>query len=127
MARPSKFTEETRQAIIDNLSIGATYKDASEAAGIHYNTFLHWLERGEQAKRGKFKEFLCAVEQAKADARLNYTKTIAAAAEKGDWRAALEYLKRRDRENWGDGTEVSGGSNEIVIRYADDDNPTEAP
>lgn len=106
VGRPSKFYPDVAKAIIDNLSIGATYKDASEAAGVSYYTFLNWLEKGEKAKSGKYYEFFKAVERAKATARLNYTKTIAGAAAKGDWRAALEYLKRHDPESWGDSSKL---------------------
>jgi hypothetical protein len=79
------------------------------------------MTRGEQAKSGPFFEFFHACDIAEHNARLNYTFTIAKAAQDGDWRAALEYLKRRDPANWSDNTPVAGGENkiEVVVRYAD--------
>ena len=120
MPRPTKLTPETSEAILTALSIGATYKDAAEAAGVEYATFNNWMQTGEQAKSGKFFEFFYAVRQTEARARLKYLSQIAKASEK-DWRAALEYLKRRDRPNWGDNVDVTSGGEkmEIVVRYAD--------
>jgi hypothetical protein len=113
MARPTKLTPETSQAILDALAIGATYKDAAEAAGVAYDTFNNWMQMGESAKSGQFFEFFQSVRQAQADARLKYLSTIAKAAKDGDWRAALEYLKRRDRANWGDNLDLTSKGEEI--------------
>jgi hypothetical protein len=115
MARPTKLTPETQDAIIKALSIGATYKDAAEAAGVWYTTFLGWMKQGEEAKSGKFYEFYELVKRTEAQARNNYLATIAKAANTGDWRAALEYLKRRDRANWGDNVDVTSKNQSIQI------------
>jgi predicted transcriptional regulator len=102
VGRPSKLHPEITAAIIQSLKIGATYRDAAEAAGIAYQTFLNWMAKGESAKSGNFKEFFDQVRRAESRARLNFTAVIAKSANDGDWRAALEFLKRRDRANWGD-------------------------
>lgn len=102
MARPTKLNLETSSAIVNALKIGATRKDAAGAAGVEYQTFLNWMETGRIAKSGMFFEFFDACAKAEHSARLKYLGTIAKAAQEGDWRAALEYLKRRDPENWGD-------------------------
>ena len=106
MGRPTKFTPEVRETIIKAIGIGATYKDAAEAAGVEYNTFNEWMKRGAASKSGEFKEFYELIRQAEAAARLKYLTTIAEAARNGDWRAALEYLKRRDRQTWGDNLSI---------------------
>jgi transposase-like protein len=127
MARPTKLTEQTQDAIIKALSIGATYKDAAEAAGVDYVTFNNWMIQGEKAKSGKFFEFFYAVKQTEAEARMYYLSVIAKAAPR-DWRAALEFLKRRDRANWGDNVDVTTGGEKlrVVIEYANNkDNPTD--
>lgn len=113
MARPTKFTPEVTETILNALKIGATYKDASEAAGVDYMTFRTWMERGEAGKK-PFNEFFEAVRKAEAQARLNYLTTIAQAAAKGDWKAAEAYLKRRDRANWGDTVDVTTGGDKIT-------------
>ena len=127
MARPSKFTSEVTETIIKALQIGATYKDAAEAAGVDYDTYNEWIKAGKAAKSGRFYEFSEAVRKAEAQARLNYLSTIAQAAAKGDWKAAEAFLKRRDRANWGDVVDVTSGGQAItlVVKYADDnDKPT---
>jgi hypothetical protein len=115
MARPTKLTPETQDAIIKALSIGATYKDAAEAAGVHYDTFNEWMKLGEEQKRGKFSEFSELVRRTEAQTRNNFVYTIATAANKGDWRAAEAYLKRRDRANWGDNVDVTSKNQSIQI------------
>ena len=114
MARPSKFTPEVTETIIKALQIGATYKDAAEAAGVDYDTYNNWIQEGKTAKSGKFFEFFGAVRKAEAQARLNYLSTIAQAAAKGDWKAAEAFLKRRDRANWGDAFDVTTGGDKIT-------------
>ena len=106
MARPTKLDPARQAAIVAALAIGATRKDAAEANGVAYTTFLTWVQRGEKASRGQFHEFHNAVARAEAEARLKFTQTIASAARDGDWRAAETFLKRRDRENWGDNVAV---------------------
>lgn len=113
MARPTKLTPETEKAIIDAVLHGATYKDAAEAAGIWYETFNRWMQVGQAAKAGRFNEFYQSIRQAEAQCRLNMTRVIQSAAAKGDWKAAEAYLKRRDRENWGDNLDVTSGNEQI--------------
>jgi len=120
MARPTKLTPETQDAIIKALSIGATYKDAAEAAGVAYNTFNEWMKAGEKQKRGQFREFNELVKRTEAQARNNYLATIAKAANTGDWRAALEYLKRRDRANWGDSVDLTSKNEKLEAKVSDE-------
>lgn len=125
MARPTKLNAETHNAIIKALAIGATRKDAAEAAGVDYVTFLNWLARGEQAKRGIFFEFFNAVRQTEARTRINFTTVITKAANNNDWKAALEYLKRRDRQTWGDNVDVTSGGEPLTITLKwPEDEPT---
>lgn len=101
MGRPDKLTPEAHAAIVKALAIGCTRKDAALSAGVSVITFLNWLDRGRQARNGKFFEFLKEVERSEAEARMKYTATIAKAAADGDWRAAEAFLRMRDPENWG--------------------------
>ena len=114
MARPTKFTPEVTETILKAIGMGATYKDAAEAAGVEYVTFQNWMNKGKDATSGKFLTFFNAVRREEAAARLRYLSTIAEASRKGDWRAALEYLKRRDRPNWGDGVDITSGNEKIT-------------
>ena len=44
---PHKFTEERREQIINDVSNGVPQYLASEAAGIHKDTFQEWVNRGQ--------------------------------------------------------------------------------
>lgn len=125
MARPSKFVPEVTETILKALQIGATYKDAAEAAGVDYMTFRTWIERGQEGKK-PFNEFFEAVRRTEAQARLNYLSTIAQAAAKGDWKAAEAYLKRRDRANWGDAVDVTTGGEALTIKIIKASDDTDA-
>ena len=125
MARPSKFIPEITETILKALQIGATYKDAAEAAGVDYDTFNEWIKAGREGKR-KFSEFSEAVQRTEAQARLNYLSTIAQAAAKGDWKAAEAYLKRRDRANWGDAVDVTTGGEALTIKIIKASDDTDA-
>ena len=123
MGRPTKLNEDTHKAIVDALTIGATRKDAALSAGVVYTTFLTWMQKGEKAKSGRYHDFNNACRIAEGTARLNFTAVIAKAANSGDWRAAMEYLKRRDRDNWSERQEITGADGselEIKLTWGDE-------
>lgn len=106
MGRPTKLTPEAHAQIVKALTAGATRTDAAQSAGVHYESFLNWMEVGRKAKSGKFFEFFCAVTGAESEVRISLANALAVAG-KTDWRAAAEYLKRRDRANWGDAIQAN--------------------
>lgn len=120
MGRPSKLTPEAQAAIVDAVLHGCTYSDAAEAAGVDYQTFNNWMLTGKDKKSGKYFEFFEAVNKANAECAKNFTRVIQSAAAKGDWKAALEWLKRRRRPEWGDNVDVTSGNEriEFVIKPA---------
>ena len=112
MARPSKLTPEIHVKIVEAILYGASYKDAAESVGVVYDTFNNWMLAGKEAKNGKFYEFFEAVSKANAECAVNFTRVLQTNAAKGDWKAALEWLKRRRPAEWGDSSRVdltSGG------------------
>ncbi len=115
MARPTKFTPEVTDTIIKAVSIGATYKDAAEAAGVDYDTFNEWMKAGRTGKR-RFSEFSEAIARAEANARNNYLSTIAQAAAKGDWKAAAWWLSHRARGDYGDNVDVTSKGNALTVQ-----------
>lgn len=116
MGRPSKLTPETQAAIVDAILHGCTYSDAAGAAGVDYNTFNEWRKKGEASTSGKYREFNEAIDRANAQCAANFTRIIQTAAAKGDWKAALEWLKRRRRNEWGDNLDVTTNNEKIEIR-----------
>ena len=93
MARPTKYNEEKAAQIATLLRSGCTRKDAVGSIGIDYTTFLRWIEHNPS--------FANLVTSAEAFAAVKMTTILTKAAD-GDWRAALEWLKRRKRDEWGD-------------------------
>jgi hypothetical protein len=123
MARPTKLTPEVQETICKAIRIGATYQAAAEAAGVGYSTFNAWMKY-EQPKYQKFRE---AVERANADAQLDLLAKVQTFGDK-DWRANTWILEHRFKQDYGQTVDVTTKGeaiNEIIIRYADSDNPPE--
>ncbi len=113
MSRPSKLTPERIKIILDAIGIGASYADAAFAAGIDYDTLNNWINKGKTATKGEYFELIGKIRQEEAAATLRHLAVINNAAAKGDWKASLEWLKRRRRGEWGDNVDVTSGGKEI--------------
>jgi transposase-like protein len=107
--RPSKLTPETIKTLTDAIGLGASYVDACKAAGIDYSTFAKWRQKADEQTKGEFFEFFNALAVEEAAATLRHLAVINNAAAKGDWKASLEWLKRRRRGEWGDNVDVTSG------------------
>lgn len=94
MARPSKFTDETRKKLIQALSIGCTYELAAKYAGIHEATFYSWLTKGREGHPG-FLKFYEDAKKAEAICATGALGVIVQSAREGDWKAAAWFLERR--------------------------------
>jgi len=114
--RPSKMNQEVCEIICGNIELGMPYKQACEAAGITYNTFLSWKAKGERAlaelspsKRSITEEncvnFLDMVSKAVAEGMKHNLELIRKSAEgsdehKPDWKAAAFVLKNRHPDDF---------------------------
>lgn len=85
--RPTKLTKKVRDVIIEGLEVGMTYEHAAKRAGVTYDTFRNWRNRGEelavivdQAENDTeltdddflFLSFFKAVEAANSEAQFNH-------------------------------------------------------
>ena len=93
MARPSKYTPEAVDRIVEALEQGATYEAAAAHAGVHYDTLNEW--------RKGIPEFSEALKGAEAKAELHWLDQIETAAAEGAWQAAAWRLERRYPARWG--------------------------
>ncbi len=93
MGRPTKYNERRAGRACDLLRLGCTRKASAAGAGVAFTTFLRW-ERS-------FAPFATALARAEAECAVQMTLAIIHAAEGGDWRAALAWLKAMRREDWG--------------------------
>ena len=97
--RPSKLTTDIQDKICNLIRAGHYFSTAAAAAGIHEATFHEWKAKGEVAKSGPFREFWLAVKEAESQSELLLVDKI---LKEGGPKGALEILKRRFPERWGD-------------------------
>jgi transposase len=93
VARPTKYTPERAQQIVDALTAGNTRRAAAAAAGVSEDSLERWL--------GRFAGFAGAIQKAEAEAELDHVGTIQAAAANGSWQASAWWLERRRSDDWG--------------------------
>lgn len=101
-SRPTKFTRETVDRLLEAVRAGLPYHLAAEAAGISYDTFNEWHQgrfpRG--ADKALKSEFSDALTRAKGESALTLMQIIRTAAPE-DWRAAAWILERRFPKDFG--------------------------
>ena len=61
----SKFTAETRGALVERTAAGVSLPDACRALELREQTVKSWLQRGRQESNGPFAEFVAAIEDAR--------------------------------------------------------------
>jgi hypothetical protein len=102
---------------MEALRAGNTRRAACSYAGIDQDTFGNWLKR--------FPDFSDAIEKAESDAEVRNVAIIQKSAQT-TWQAAAWWLERKRKADWALRTEMTGpsGSNlEVVVRFADEDQP----
>lgn len=72
----SKLTPETCSKICEALEKGHSIRGACGYANISEVTYHNWYNRGKEAKSGKYKQFVCDVDQAKAKATCKVEEVI---------------------------------------------------
>ena len=81
---------------------------AAVYAGIGERTFYRWMELGEGAKAGRYRQFWQAVKAAEGEAEVRAAAIIQKKMT-GDWRAAMTYLERKHPKRWGRRVDVTSG------------------
>lgn len=98
--RPDKLTDEIQKKITQAIQVGSFIETAAQYAGISKVTLYSWLDKGNKQERGKYRDFLNAVEQAFAMATVADLAKISEAASH-DWRAAAWRLEKREKKLYG--------------------------
>ena len=93
----TKFNEETCNCLVDNYSKGLTITDCANIAGIDRRTVHRWIEKGEKARSGKYKQFYLEMQKAKSKFKEHHLRKI---AEAKDWRASQYLLQVTDSETY---------------------------
>jgi transposase len=99
MGRPTKLTPEVKDRLLSALRAGNYLEPACVYAGISYQTFLNWKERGEREGRGPYFEFLEAINKAMADAEIRAVAQWQQAMPE-NWQAVRDFLDRRHPDRW---------------------------
>lgn len=101
LGRPT-ILHEAGPKIVAALRHGADRAAAAGYAGVPYGTVRSWLSRGH-AGQEPYASFATDVETAEAEAAVRMAKVVFDAAHVDhEYRAALEWLKRRRSDLWGD-------------------------
>lgn len=116
--RPTKISAEIQAEIVKYIKIGCYVETAVSCVGLAKGTFYDWMQKGQRQKRGPFRNFYLAVDQAIAEseardiARLDqlvigvpakYDEGGKKIREEvpGDWRGIAWRLERRHPKKWG--------------------------
>lgn len=108
MGRPPKISPDLIRRIADTVRKGNYLDTAARLHGVSRVSFHEWMKRGHAQKRGLYRDFLNAMEQAQAEADTIDHEFIRNASGK-DWKAAAEHLRLRNQGRYGRSrVEVSG-------------------
>lgn len=106
MGRPTKFSEERAQAMLEALRGGNYIETAASYAGIDDSTYRRWLQREEP----EFRAFRAAVKKAQADAEVRNVGIVLKAAPT-HWQAAAWWLERSFPDRYGRRTRIDADVN----------------
>ena len=113
IGRRTKCTKKLTDRMCELLEIGFTHRLACKAVGITPKTFYAWRVRGEEQKRGLFRDFLQRTSEAEAKCLENVLATIQIASIEGNWKAAAWVAERRFR--YSQKTEITGADGGPIV------------
>jgi hypothetical protein len=114
--RPTKYTEQNVNRILDALRGGNTRRASCAAGNISQDTFANWLR--------EHSAFSDAVEKAEGEAELRNLAVIQDAT-KTTWQAAAWWLERKHKADWSSRVEQTGADGspvKVIVEYADGKN-----
>lgn len=100
MGRKTKLTPDLIRDAEKLVSAGNYVETVCDYLGIGKTTWYRWLERGEKARKGIYREFRDAIKKAEARAEIRAVNGILSAGQ-DNWQALAWYLERRHHEKWG--------------------------
>lgn len=104
--RPSSLTPEVQDVIVKAVRAGNYRVTAAALAGVHRNTILNWVARGDEGEE-PFASFAVALEMAEAESESEMVAEIRAAqpavvgvSGPDLWQARMAVLERRFPHRW---------------------------
>lgn len=123
--RPTKFTPEVREKILQAIRASSPLETAAQFAGIVYDTLNNWRKKAEEEKvEGEYFKFFEEIKKAKAESDVRHVANIVKAAQGGalisertiqkkdgsietiktyarpEWTASAWILERSDPSKW---------------------------
>ena len=111
--RRSKFCAAVVEKICQAIGDGLPFKFAAALGGISIDTFCEWRRNNS--------EFSAAIEEALAKGVHERVKIIAAAAQKGDLKAAMWWLEHTQAEHFAKNRVEHGGEVGVTVKPKMDD------
>jgi transposase len=90
--RPPKLSKEVESTIVNWVAAGNYFDTACSLAGVSKSSGYAWVKAGRAQKRGRYREFLDALNRARAEAETRLLAHIDNQAA-GEWRAAAWRLE----------------------------------
>ena len=100
MGRPSLYSPELVDKIVNTLASGTPKKFAAESNGISYDTLNDWANGKGGIPKKDVPQFLQRIMQAEALAVVARIARIAKAGQNGDWKADSWYLEHVHSETF---------------------------
>ncbi len=98
VGRPTSFTKELGDAIVQSVREGNVAHVAAQAHGVSYRCFKSWLNKGEHGTE-PYVSFSAGIARARAEAEGDAVACLRDGM-RHDPRLAIEYLRRRNSANW---------------------------
>jgi hypothetical protein len=93
IGRPTKYTDEVANVLVEGIATGRTLGDACAIAGIDRETVARWIRKGDKGEE-PFAVFATRMREAWVEYSDRMVRIIEQAAE-SDWKAAAWTLERR--------------------------------
>ena len=97
----AKLTKEVCAKLCEALQKGHSIKGACGYAGINPTTYYNWYNRGQTAKSGKYKQFVCDIDNAKSKATCDVEDVVLDAIP-SDVQTAKWWLVKHNPDTYGD-------------------------
>ena len=102
--RPTRITDELTFRICELIRASNFVETAARKAGVGHSTLASWKAKGAVQKKGIYRDFLDAIEEAEAEAEDALLQRALIESPRG----ALEILQRRFRDRWAERREITG-------------------
>ena len=100
VGRRSKLTPEVQEKVVSAIRAGNYANVSAEYAGISERTFYRWLQRGQEAKSGRYRQFWLSVKKAESESEVRAVAIVQKHMD-SNWQAAMTYLERKHPDRWG--------------------------